>query len=83
MANRSKSIQDIYTRKVGGETFQYSVTYTPGTTVDWNARVYQDGELKGAPSGSVSHNVMTGKDLTRFIVSYVEGIIERGLGIDE
>jgi hypothetical protein len=83
VVNRSKSIQDVYTRKVGGETFQYNVTYMPGATVDWNARVYQDGELKGTPSGSISHNVMAGKALSQFIVSYVEGIIERGLGIEE
>ncbi|TAL88057.1 MAG: hypothetical protein EPN46_03320 [Candidimonas sp.] len=83
MANRSKSIQDIYTRKVGGETFQYDLTYMPGATVEWNARVYQNGDLKGTPSGSVSHNVMTGKALAQFLISYVEGVIERGIGIDE
>lgn len=80
---QSESIHDLYTRKVGGETFHYKVRYSPGSTVEWQAKVYLDGELKGAPSGTIIDNVMTGDALRQFVISYVEGMIERGIGIDE
>ncbi|HEY9279650.1 MAG TPA: hypothetical protein VIP51_06200 [Eoetvoesiella sp.] len=83
MKTQPVSVLDLYTRKVGGETFQYEVQYTPGHTVPWQAKVYLDGELKGSPSGSIIDNVMSGEALKQFVISYVEGMIERGIGIDE
>ena len=80
---QSESIQDIYTRKVGGETFQYEAQYTTGKTLEWKAKVYLDGDLKGAPSGSIIDNTLQGESLRQFVISYVEGMIERGIGIDE
>ncbi len=80
---RSESIQDLYTRKVGGETFSYEVKFSPGRVVEWQAKVYLDGELKGTPGGTIIDNVMTGEALRQFVISYVEGMIERGIGIDE
>lgn len=83
MKIQQESIQDVYTRKVGGETFQYQVRYTSGKSLAWEAKVYLDGELKGTPSGSIIDNTMDGEALRQFVISYVEGIIERGVGIDE
>jgi hypothetical protein len=83
MAEKTTAIKDEYTRKVSGETFQYEVEYSSGETVAWSARVYQDGILKGEPNGSIIDNAFTGEALKVYIVSYMEGIIERGLGIAE
>ncbi len=80
---RSESIQDLYTRKVGGETFHYEVQYSSGRVVEWQASIYLDGELKGTPSGTIIDNAMIGEALRQFVISYVEGMIERGIGIDE
>jgi len=83
MTAPTESIKDMYTRKVGGETFTYVAEYTPGEQVAWTARIYQDGDLKGTPGGTVADNTLTGEALRRYIVSYVENLIERGLGVEE
>jgi hypothetical protein len=59
------------------------VRYTTGKALEWEAKVYLDGELKGTPSGSIIDNTLKGEALRQFVISYVEGIIERGDGIDE
>jgi hypothetical protein len=83
MAIQSESIQDIYTRKVGGETYQYDAQYIPGKRVVWNARVYRDGDLKGTPNGVLIDNELTGDVLRQSIVTLVECTIEAALGIEE
>lgn len=40
------TIKDIYTRKVGGERYEYDAQYSTGQRVVWSARVYKDGDLK-------------------------------------
>lgn len=77
------SIKDTYTCKVSGETYEYEAQFTQGDGVAWNAHVYLNGELKGNPSGIVVDNTMSGDALRQYISSYIEGIIERKLGIDE
>jgi len=76
-------IKDEYTRKVSGETFQYEAQFNADERVEWRARVYLNGDLKGEPSGSVIDNTMHGAELKQYIIAYIEGIIERGLGIEE
>lgn len=78
-----ETIRDLYTRKVSGDTFTYEAEYTPGEQVVWRARVYQDGDLKGTPSGQVADNTLVGEDLRRYIIGTIENLIERGLGIEE
>jgi hypothetical protein len=75
--------KDEYTRKVSGEEYQYEAQYNAGDRVEWSARVYFHGELKGEPSGSVIDNTLDGEELKQYIIAYIEGIIERGLGIEE
>lgn len=83
MTIKSESIKDVYTRKVGGETYQYEAQYTVGKRVTWSARVYRDGDLKGTPSGVLNNNDLTGGVLRQSIVTLVECIIEAALGIDD
>jgi hypothetical protein len=81
MAGQPVRFTDEYTRKVSGEVFQYEAEYN--TDGAWRARIYQDGELKGTPSGSMVDAVMDGEALHQYIIAYVESIIEKGLGISE
>ena len=74
---------DVYTRHIGGEQFAYRARYTPGKTVEWSAQVFENGELKGEPSGSIVYNDLADNALREYVVSYIEGIIERGIGIAE
>lgn len=76
-------INDNYTRRVGGEQFSYRVSYTPGETVEWTARVFENGDLKGEPSGTIVDNTLQDEALRQYIIGYLEGIIERGIGIAE
>ena len=79
--------KDEYTRKVSGETFTYEAIYDAGDdasgTVGWRARVFLNGDLKGQPEGTVIDNALRGDALKQYVISYIENIIERGLGIAE
>lgn len=83
MATQTRSIKDIYTHKVGGERYEYEAKYSPGQRVMWSARVYQDGVLKGSPSGVVTDNRLDGDALHQSIVTLVEIAIEGMQGIKE
>lgn len=83
MTSAVESINDVYTRKVSGETFTYEAKYTSGEQVAWTARVLQDGNLKGTPGGTIADNTLTGDALRSYIISYIENVIEQGLGIEE
>ena len=74
---------DVYTRRVSGEQFAYHAKYRPGETVDWSAQIFENGDLKGEPSGTIVDNALTGDALRQYVISYIEGIIERGTGIAE
>jgi hypothetical protein len=80
---QAKTIKDIYTRKVGGERYEYEVSFTPGERVEWNARVYQNGALKGTPGGVETGNRLEGEALRQNIISLVEVAIEGMQGIRE
>jgi hypothetical protein len=80
---REITINDNYTRRVGGEQFSYRVIYTPGETVEWSARVFENGDLKGEPAGTIVDNTLQDEALRQYIIAYLEGIIERGIGIAE
>ena len=75
--------QGRYTRKVGGERYKYDVKYSPGESVTWNARVYQEGVLKGSTSGVETDNHLEGEALRESIVTLVEVAIEGMQGIGE
>lgn len=83
MATQTRSIKDIYTHKVGGGRYEYEAKYSPGQHVIWSARVYQDGVLKGSPSGVVTDNLLEGDALRQSIVTLVEIAIEGMQGIKE
>ena len=83
MGSKLESFADIYTRKVSGENYQYEAEYSSGREVTWSARIYQDGDLKGTPSGAMVDNAMDASALRQYIVAYIESIIEKGLGISE
>lgn len=83
MATQTRSIKDVYTRRVGGERYEYEAKYSPGQRVIWSARVYQDGVLKGSPSGVVTDNLLEGDALRQSIVTLVEIDIEGMQGIKE
>jgi len=83
MTAQIESIKEIYTRKVGGEQYEYLLEYTPGKRVEWNARVYLNGELKGTPNGVLTDNTLTGAVLRQHIITLVECTIEVALGIEE
>ena len=74
---------DEYTRKVSGETFTYTAQFTSGENVVWSARIFQDGTLKGEPGGTLIDNTAAGDNLRMYVISYIETIIEKGLGIEE
>lgn len=78
-----ETLNDSYTRKVSGETFDYELEYTPGDEVQWLARVFHDGQPRGEPRGSLSGNTLTGAALRDYLVDYVENMIERGLDVAE
>jgi hypothetical protein len=77
------TFSDVYTRRVGGEQFEYRVRYSTGKVVEWSAQVFEDGDLKGQPSGTIADNSFSGEALRQYVIGYIEGIIERGLGIAE
>ena len=77
------AIKDIYTRKVGGERYEYDAQYSTGQRVVWSARVYKDGNLKGSPSGILSNNLLEGEALRQSIITLVEISIEALQGIQE
>ncbi|MEO8166110.1 MAG: hypothetical protein ABI619_12015 [Betaproteobacteria bacterium] len=83
MTIQKKVIKDFYTRKVGGERYEYDVEYSSGERVVWNARVYRNGILKGSPGGVETDNVSTGEALRESIVTLVEVAIEGMQGISE
>ncbi len=78
-----ETIRDSYTRRVGGETFDYEIDYTPGPELQWQARVWHEGQEKGRPRGALTGNALTGAALRDYLVSYVESMIERGLDVAE
>lgn len=77
------TIKDIYTRKVGGERYEYDAQYSTGQRVVWSARVYKDGNLKGSPSGILSNNLLEGEALRQSIITLVEISIEALQGIQQ
>ena len=83
MTTQTIAIKDIYTRKVGGERYEYDVEYSPGERVEWSARIYQDGVLKGSPGGVETQNHLEGEALRESIVTLVEVAIEGMQGIRE
>ena len=83
MATQTRSFKDVYTRKVGGEKYDYEVKYSPGERVEWSARIYQDGVLKGSPGGVETGNRLEGEALRESIVTLVEVAIEGMQGIGE
>lgn len=78
-----QTLEDIYTRKVGGERYTYRLEYMPGPRVDWYAEVFQDGALKGTPGGQLSDNTLEGVALRQSLIALVEVTIENMLGIAE
>lgn len=83
MPTQKQVIKDFYTRKVGGERYEYDVEYSSGERVAWTARVYRDGILKGSPGGIELDNQLTGEALRENIVTLVEVAIEGMQGISE
>ena len=83
MATQTMSIEDVYTRKVNGESYQYEAKYSSGDRVEWSARVYQAGVLKGTPGGVETGNRLEGEALRESIVTFVEVAIEGMQGIRE
>ncbi|MBS1170350.1 MAG: hypothetical protein H6R01_1268 [Burkholderiaceae bacterium] len=83
MTKRIHTFKGEYTCKVGGENYQYQAEYSGHKEVHWQARIYQHGELKGSPSGRILDNTLEGEAMHQYIVAYVEGILEKGLGIVE
>ena len=82
MAQR-ETLEDIYTRKVGGERYSYRLEYTPGSLVDWRAEVFLDGAPKGTPNGQLRDNTLEGIALRQSLITLVEVTIENMLGIAE
>lgn len=78
-----ETLEDIYTRKVGGERYAYRLEYTPGSQVDWRADVYQDDALKGSPAGQLRDNTLEGAALRQSLITLVEVTIETMMGIAE
>lgn len=78
-----ETLEDIYTRKVGGERYTYRLEYTPGRQVDWRAEVFQDNALKGRPAGQLHDNLLSGAALRQSLITLVEVTIENMLGIAE
>ena len=78
-----ETLEEIYTRKVGGERYAYRLEYTPGAQVDWRADVFMDNALKGSPSGQLRGNTLEGVALRQSLITLVEVTIENMLGIAE
>jgi len=76
-------LKEEYTRKVSGERYTYELEFGEGSNAAWSARVYEGGELKGTPQGTLADNLLTGEALQQYLVAYVEGMIERGLAVAE
>ena len=79
----SEHLDDVYTRKVGGEGYTYTLDYTPGSRVTWQAAVFKDGDLKGKPGGTLVDNTLDGNALRQNLITLVELAIENMMGIDE
>ena len=81
--SHAEHLDDVYTRKVGGEAYTYTLDYTPGSRVTWQAAVFKDGDLKGKPGGVLIANTLAGSALRQNLITLVELSIENMLGIDE
>ncbi|GGC58261.1 hypothetical protein [Undibacterium terreum] len=77
------TFEDEYTRKVSGEKFQYKAEFSSGENAVWKAFVYQEGDFKGEIGGRLVDNAAVGNDLRMYVISYIETMIEKGLGIEE
>ena len=77
------TFNDTYTRRVSGEQYAYRVRYNVGDMIEWTAQVFENGDLKGEPSGSIADNTLSGDALRQYIIAYIEAILERGIGIAE
>ena len=82
-SSQAEHLDDVYTRKVGGESYTYTLDYTPGPRVTWQAAVFKDGDLKGKPGGVLSDNTLDGSALRQNLITLVELAIENMMGIDE
>ena len=76
-------LDDVYTRKVGGESYIYTLDYTPGTCVMWQASVFMDGDLKGRPGGVLTANMLGESALRQQLIAHIEVTIENMIGIEE
>lgn len=83
MTPQTLTLKDFYTRKVGGERYDYELTYSTGPRVVWSARVYQDGVLKGSPGGVETDNHLEGEALRESVMTLVEVAIEGMQGVRE
>ena len=83
MPPHTGSFKDVYTRKVGGEQYEYEAVYSVGERVQWSARVFRDGVFKGTTGGVESGNHLEGEALRQSIVTLVEVAIEGMQGIRE
>ncbi|MBC7413711.1 MAG: hypothetical protein H7327_02110 [Herminiimonas sp.] len=83
MSMPSEHVSDLYTRKVGGESYTYTVDYSLGPRVEWQAQVFKDGDLKGRPAGVLLDNTLIGNSLRQTVISLVEVTIENMIGIEE
>ena len=83
MKPKIEMLSDVYTRKVGGEQYEYKLQYTHGPRVEWHAEVFQNGGLKGKPGGILSVSSLSSTDLRQSVVTMVEVTIENMIGIAE
>lgn len=83
MTIHHEKFKNAFTCKVTGETYEYEAEYSTGKKPKWSARIYKDGDLKGTPTGEVIDNTLKGEALKQYVIAYIEGIIEKKLGIAE
>jgi hypothetical protein len=82
-AQAAESFRDFYTRKVGGERYEYEAAYVPGERVQWHARVFRDGAPRGTTGGTLRGNRLQGQALRQQVATLVEVAIEGLQGIHE
>ena len=83
MPAKTETLTDVYTRKLGGEQYEYDLHFTHGRRVEWRAEVFQGGNLKGTPGGVLTVNSVGRDDLRQSVVTLVEVTIENMIGIAE
>ncbi|MEF7616169.1 hypothetical protein V4F39_19800 [Aquincola sp. MAHUQ-54] len=71
--------QGAHVHRWSGLLFDYTIRFSAGAVIDWQAAIRHDGKPCGTLKGTVAGLSLQGEDLVRYLAqAYVEPAIDRG-----